>query len=90
MGPEWRLYMLVGLSVLAGVLLGAALLRKNMPRAYGAVFLGHVLAAVALFLAVQEGRDMQGLGPAIMLAVFVLPATLGMALGGGVIWWRRR
>jgi len=90
MGGETRLMLLMGISVVAGVLLGAMLIRRGWVRAYGAFLAGHVLAALGFYLAAQQARDMQGLGHMIMLAVFVLPAMLGMVLGGGVMWWRRR
>lgn len=90
MTPELRVYILMGASVLAGALLGAALIRKGWVRAYGAMLAGHVLAAVGLYIAARQVAEMRGLGHVIMLAVFVLPAMLGMVLGGGFIWWRRR
>ena len=90
MGLEIRVYLLMGLALLAGVLLGALLIRNGWMRAYGALLAGHLLAAVGLFIAARQGAQMQGLGHAVVLAVFVLPATLGVALGGGFTFWRKR
>ena len=90
MGPETRVYLLMVLALVAGVLLGAALIRNGWMRAYGAVLVGHLLAAAGLFVAARQGAQMQGLGYAVVLGVFVLPASLGIGLGGGFVWWRIR
>lgn len=90
MGPELRVYVFMGLALLAGLLLGWLILRNGWLRAYGALLAGHVLAALGLFLAARQGQQMEGLGYAILLAVFVLPATLGFCLGGGAAWWAGR
>lgn len=90
MGPELRVYVFMGMALLAGLLLGWLILRNGWTRAYGALLAGHVLAALGLLLAARQGQQMQGLGYAILLAVFVLPATLGFCLGGGAAWWAKR
>lgn len=90
MDGEARILLLIGISVVAGVLLGAALVRRGWFRAYGAFLAAHVLAALGFYFAAQQGRDMQGLGHMVMLMVFVLPAMLGMVLGGAALWWRKR
>lgn len=90
MGPEIRVYVFMLMALLAGALLGGLLIRNGWGRVYGAFLAGHFFAALGLFLAARQGQQMEGLGYAILLAVFVLPATLGMVLGGGFIWWRKR
>ena len=90
MGLEIRVYLLMGLALLAGALLGALLIRNGWMRAYGALLAGHLLAAAGLFIAARQGAQMQGLGHAVVLAVFVLPASLGLGLGAGFAWWRKR
>jgi hypothetical protein len=90
MGPELRVYLLMAASLVAGAALGGALIRNGWARAYGAFLAAHVFAALGLFFAARQGQHMQGLGYAVVLAVFVLPASLGMVLGGGVMWWRKR
>ncbi|MBB4207847.1 hypothetical protein [Roseinatronobacter bogoriensis] len=90
MGPELRIYLLIIASVMAGALLGAVLIRNGWKRAFAAFGAGHVLAALGLYLALQGQPQMDGVMYAIMLSVFVLPATLGLALGGGLGWWLRR
>lgn len=89
-GPEARVYLFIALALFAGALLGWLILRNGWLRAYGAVLAGHVLAATALFIAARQGQQMQGLGHAVMLGVFILPATLGFVLGGSLAWWRKR
>ncbi|MCH8467395.1 MAG: hypothetical protein LAT78_12620 [Roseinatronobacter sp.] len=90
MGPEFRVYLLMGAALVAGAALGAALIHNRWLRVYGAFLAAHVFGALGLILAARQGQHMQGLGFAVILAVFVLPATLGMVLGGGLMWWRRR
>ena len=90
MGPELRIYLLMAASLVAGAALGGALIRNTWSRAYGAFLAAHIFAALGLIFAARQGQQMQGLGYIAMLAVFVMPATLGMVLGGGVVWWWRR
>ncbi len=88
--PEYRVFLIIGASVLAGALLGAMLIHKGWPRAYFAIFGGHALGSLGLYIASQQAQDMQALGYVIMLVGFALPATLGLVLGGGVMWLRGR
>ncbi len=90
MPPELRVYILMLMALLAGLLLGGLLIRNGWQRVYGAFLAGHVFAALGLFFAARQGQQMDGLAHGLLLLVFVLPATLGMVLGGGFIWWRRR
>lgn len=90
MGPEARIYIMIGLSLLAGALMGALLVRNGWVRAYGAVMAGHLLGATGLFVAARQGGQMQGLGYFAMLAVFVAPSMVGLGLGGVFSWWRSR
>ena len=90
MGPEFRVYLIMFASVLAGALLGAMLIRNGWKRAFGAFIAGHVLAAIGLMLAIQGRAQMDALIYAILLSTFVLPATLGLAGGGALGWWLRR
>ncbi len=90
LSPEIRVWLLMASAVLVGTLLGALLIHKGWRRVYGAVMAGHLFAAVGFFFAARQGQGMDGLGHAIMLAVFVIPSLLGMVLGGTVIWWRAR
>lgn len=90
MGPEARIYLLMLASVLAGSLMGYVLIRNGRKRTYGAFVAAHLLTITGLLLAIQGQAQMDGLMYAILLSVFVLPATLGMAIGGGLGWWRQR
>ena len=85
-----RILLYLVASVLAGALLGWLIMRNGWTRAYGAILAGHLFAALGLFVGASQYDNMQGLGYAILLSVFVIPATLGFALGGGFAWWRRR
>ncbi|MDD7973183.1 hypothetical protein [Roseinatronobacter alkalisoli] len=85
-----RIYLFMAAAVFAGAVLGFVLLRNGWRRAFGAVVLGHVLAAGGMFLSLRGGSgQMDGLAMAILLSVFVLPAILGLIIGGCVGWWRR-
>ncbi|TVP70562.1 MAG: hypothetical protein EA339_12410 [Rhodobacteraceae bacterium] len=87
---EYRVFLLIAGSAFAGILLGAMLLHRGWARVFAAFLAAHVFAAIGLYIASQQAQDMQALGYVIMLVVFVLPATLGMALGGAGMWWRKR
>jgi hypothetical protein len=90
MGPEFRVYLIMVFTVLAGALLGALLLRNGWKRAFGAFAAGHLLAAIGLFVAIQGRAQMEVLIYAILLSTFVLPATFGLVIGGALGWWMRR
>lgn len=90
MSGEMRALLLIALSIGAGALLGAMLIYRNWPRAFGAVLAGHLLGALALVITGRQATGFDGIAYAMMLFVFVLPASLGMILGGGVVWWRKR
>jgi len=89
--PEYRFGLLFLGAIIAGVLLGAALIHKGWARAFGAILAGHVFASIGLYLAAQRGADMLAMSYMIIFLLFALPATLGMALGGGGVWlWQRK
>ena len=91
MGPEARIYLFMAAAVFAGAVLGYVLLRNGWRRAFGAVVLGHVLAAAGMFVSLRGSAvQMDGLGMAILLSVFVLPAIVGVLLGGAGGWLRAR
>lgn len=90
MGPQTLIYVFMVAAGCAGLALGFLLLRNGWRRAFGAVVLGHVLAAGGMYLSLRSGSGASGgVMMAIFLTVFVLPATLGLVLGGALGWLRR-
>ena len=90
MSGEMRALLLLAVAFAAGVLLGAMLIYKNWPRAFGAVLAGHVFAMLGLVIMGRQATGFDGIAYAMMLFIFVVPASLGMICGGGAIWWRKR
>lgn len=90
MGGELRIYLLMGVALMAGVIVGYLLMSNNWRRVFGAFFGAHVLAAIGLFLGARNAPGMEGMSYAIGLFVFVLPSMFGMAISGLVMYWRRR
>lgn len=90
MSGEMRALLLMAVAFGAGALLGAMLIHRNWPRAFGALLAGHLFALVGLVAMGRHATGFDGIAYAMMLFVFVLPASLGMILGGSVVWWRKR
>jgi hypothetical protein len=83
-----------GLSLFAGALVGYWLLRNAKPKSFAMLVIGHVLAALWLYLSAHAGAGTpahSGMAAALKLLVLVLlvaPSLLGFLLGGGIGWWR--
>ncbi|MFN7002396.1 MAG: hypothetical protein ACK4NW_03060 [Roseinatronobacter sp.] len=90
MGPELIFFLMLGGSALAGGIVGGLLISNGWRRAFGAIFAAHLFAAIGMTLAINQVASTQGMGYAFALVMLVLPSMVGMALGGGIMLWRRR
>lgn len=87
--PEYRIFLFMAVAGLAGAFLGAMLIYKSWRRVYGAFLAAHVLAGLALYLQTTTPGN-SNIVYALYLWLFVAPATLGMVLGGGLVWLFQR
>jgi hypothetical protein len=83
-------YILLLMTALAGGVIGYLLWQNGWRRAYGAVMLGHVFAAIALFVSLRTPGQPDAVMHGVFLIMFVLPSLVGMAVGGGAAAWRAR
>lgn len=90
MGPELMFFLMLGGSALAGGLVGGLLISNGWRRAFGAIFAAHLFAMIGMAVAISQVDGTQGMGYAFALVMLVLPSMVGMAIGGGVMLWRRR
>lgn len=90
MGPELMFFLMLGGSALAGGLVGGLLISNGWRRAFGAIFAAHLFATIGMAVAISQVDGTQGMGYAFALVMLVLPSMVGMAIGGGVMLWRRR
>lgn len=89
MEAQTLIYLFMVAAGSAGAALGFLLLRNGWRRAFGAVILGHALAAGAMYWSLRStSGTSDGVMMAIFLTVFVLPATTGLGLGGALGWLR--
>lgn len=90
MGPELTFFAMLGVSALAGGVVGAVLISNGWRRAFLAIFAAHLFAAIGMGLGVSQVDGNQGMGYAFALVMLVLPSMVGMALGGGIAHWRKK
>ncbi|MCC5965934.1 MAG: hypothetical protein JJU24_07335 [Natronohydrobacter sp.] len=90
MGPELMFFLMLGGSALAGGLVGGLLISNGWRRAFGAIFAAHLFAMIGMAVAISQVDGTQGMSYAFALVMLVLPSMVGMAIGGGVMLWRRR
>ncbi len=89
LGAPITLYLYIGMTVLAGGFFGHFLIRRGRKRATLMLVLGHVFAAVALYLAAQQAQPPAAAVPYLLfLFLMVLPSLVGVSLGAALGWWR--
>ncbi|WP_323765280.1 hypothetical protein [Marinovum sp.] len=80
---------------MAAVLLGAALLgyvliRQDARRWFFGLIAAGLACGAWLMVKAQTAQGWDALAYFIIVLIFVAPSVVGLGIGGGLAWWRRR